>query len=117
MKGYGRLARLVLGTLAIAAGAALPLSGCSDVSFPSLHMPGPRADTPMTPDQVQQATDALVTERDHLNSQTQTNGQQNPPTNAGGNSQQTNTSLAGQPALTPVVATGSTPATGAAARP
>jgi hypothetical protein len=29
-------------------------------------MPTPRADTPMTPDQVKQATDDLTTQRDHL---------------------------------------------------
>jgi hypothetical protein len=30
-------------------------------------MPAPRADTPLTPDQVQRATDALTSERDQLN--------------------------------------------------
>ena len=38
-------------------------------------MPAPRADTPLTPDQVKQATDALTSERDRLNTQTQANGQ------------------------------------------
>lgn len=33
-------------------------------------MPAPRADTPLTPDQVQQATSELLTERDHLSSGT-----------------------------------------------
>jgi hypothetical protein len=109
VKGYGRFARLVLGTLAIAAGAALPLSGCSD-GFPSLRMPPPREDTTMTPDQVQKATDALVTERDQLQAN-------HPPTNGAGNTQQTNASPGGQPVLTPVSATGSTPAAGAASKP
>jgi hypothetical protein len=110
VKGYGRSARLVLGSLAIAACAALPLSGCSDSGFPSLRMPPPREDTTMTPDQVQKATDALVTERDRLQAN-------NPPTNAAGNTQQANTASAGQPTLTPVVATGSTPTAGAASKP
>ena len=44
--------------------------------FPAVHdMPAPRADTPLTPDQVKQATDALTSERDHLNTQIQANGQ------------------------------------------
>jgi len=29
-------------------------------------MPSPRADTPLSPDQVKQATDDLTTQRDHL---------------------------------------------------
>jgi hypothetical protein len=31
-------------------------------------MPAPRADTPLTPDQVKQATDDLISQRDHLQS-------------------------------------------------
>jgi hypothetical protein len=113
VKGYGRLARLALATLAIAGSAALPLAGCSEVSFPSLRMPPPREDVTMTPDQVQQATDALVTERDQL----QGSGQQNPPAAAAGNARQTNAASSARPVLTPVAITGSTPVAGAAAKP
>ena len=44
------------------------LSGCAvDAGFPAVHdMPAPRADTTLTPDQVKQATDSLISERDHL---------------------------------------------------
>ena len=34
-------------------------------------MPAPRADTPLTPDQVKQATDDLISERDHLSTEAQ----------------------------------------------
>ncbi len=34
-------------------------------------MPAPRADTPLTPDQIKQATDELANERDHLSATTQ----------------------------------------------
>ena len=72
--------RLVLGTWAIAAAVAFLVSGCSETSFfPAVHdMPAPRSDTPLTPDQVKQATDALTSERDHLNTQVQPNGQPAP---------------------------------------
>ena len=70
MNGCGRSARLVLGSLAIAAAAAFLLSGCSDLIFPAVHdMPPPRADTTLTPDQVKQATDDLVSQRDHLSTE------------------------------------------------
>lgn len=94
------------------------LAGCSESGFPSLHdVPPPRTDATLTPDQVQQATDTLITERDHLSSQAQANGEQNPPSNAGGNTQQPNAAAAGRPVLTPVVATGSTPTAGVNAKP
>jgi hypothetical protein len=49
------------------------LSGCAtEVGFPAVHdMPAPRAETPLTPDQVKQATDELANERDHLSATTQ----------------------------------------------
>jgi hypothetical protein len=72
VNGHGCSARLVLGTLAIAAAVAMLLSGCSDIGFPAIHdMPAPRADTPLTPDQVKQATDNLICERDHLSTEAQ----------------------------------------------
>ena len=77
VNGERSVTRLVVGTLAIAASLGFVVSGCSDAGFfPAVHdMPAPRADTPLTPDQVKQATDALTSERDRLNTQIQANGQ------------------------------------------
>ena len=62
------IAKLVFGSL-LAAGLTCFLAGCSEVGFPAVHdMPSPRADTPLTPDQVKQATDDLVSQREHLQS-------------------------------------------------
>lgn len=63
----------VLPAVAVAAGLACALSGCSpELAFPAVHdMPPPRADTPLTPDQVKQATDDLISERNHLSAETQ----------------------------------------------
>ena len=52
-----------------AAVAALLLSACSSSSgtYPSLFAePPPRGDTPLTPAEVKQATDTLLTDRDRL---------------------------------------------------
>ena len=69
MNGERSVTRLVIGALGIAASVAFLVSGCSEGAlFPAVHdMPAPRADTPLTPDQVKQATDALTSERDRLN--------------------------------------------------
>jgi hypothetical protein len=64
------MGKLSLAISAIAIPAAFLVAGCAEVGvgFPAVHdMPAPRADTPMTPDQVKQATEDLVTERDRLN--------------------------------------------------
>jgi len=66
--------------LALAAAACLLVSGCSPgvdypSIFPTIHdMPPPRADAPMGPDQLQQATEDLITDRNHLNAEMQNNG-------------------------------------------
>jgi hypothetical protein len=67
----GRVTRLALGTTA-AAMAFLALSACSpEAGFPAVHdMPAPRPEAPLTPDQVQQATDSLISKRNQLNAQT-----------------------------------------------
>jgi len=58
-----------LGIFAIATAMGLLLAGCSELGSPSVHdMPAPRADTPLTPDQVRLVTDGLVSERDRLQS-------------------------------------------------
>jgi hypothetical protein len=82
VNGHGRVTTLLFG---IAALAALLLSGCSpEIGFPAVHdVPAPRADTPLTPDQVQQATDDLISERNHLS--TQTGPQANTAPNAAAN--------------------------------
>ncbi len=64
-----------LAALAFAAAAAALVSGCSPgADYPSLvpavhDMPPPRADTTLDPAQVQQATEDLITARDHLNAE------------------------------------------------
>ncbi len=61
--------------LAFAAAAAALVSSCSPGAdypslFPAVHdMPPPRADTTLDPAQVQQATEDLISARDHLNSE------------------------------------------------
>jgi len=71
VKGYkAAVTRLrpLLGAMAIVCLPGL-VAGCSDVMFPAVHdMPAPRADTPLTPDQVKQLSDDLATQRDHLQS-------------------------------------------------
>jgi len=72
---------------AIAAGAlfaALLLSACStDSGFPAVHdMPAPRAETTLTPDQVKDAMDSLISQRDHLSAGPQSGAQAGQAANA-----------------------------------
>jgi hypothetical protein len=78
---FEHFAKLARAALAVA-GVGLLVAGCStDTIFPAVHdMPAGRAETTMTPDQVKQATDSLVSQRDHLEAQTQASAQ--PATNA-----------------------------------
>jgi len=74
---------LSLAILAIAVSVAFLVTGCAEIGFPAVHdMPAPRADTTMTPDQVKQATDDLVSERDHLNTGSVPSAQAAAPSNA-----------------------------------
>jgi hypothetical protein len=59
--------------LAVCTAVAMLASGCSpEVAFPAIHdMPPPRADSPLTPDQVKQTTDGLISDRNHLSTETQ----------------------------------------------
>ncbi len=83
MTDEGRIARFSLGTVVIAAAVVLLVSGCSEVSFPAVHdIPAPRTDTTLTPDQVKQATDDLVSARDRLNTGSVPGGQPATPGNA-----------------------------------
>lgn len=81
------LAGFLLAPVAIAAATCLLLSGCSPGAdypslFPAVHdMPPPRPDTPLDPVQVQQATEDLITARDHLSAEMQ-GGQPKTPPNA-----------------------------------
>jgi len=68
---------------ALAAVACLVLGACSPGAdypslFPAVHdIPPPRGDTPLDANQVQQATEDLITARDRLNTEAQT-GQSKP---------------------------------------
>ncbi len=108
----------MLGTLAIGAAVAFLVSGCSEVGFPAIHdMPAPRADTPLTPDQVKQATDDLISERDHLSTGVQANGQPSPAANTAANG---TTGSLKKPSAAPVSAVAAPDATqtaGAYAKP
>jgi len=67
----------ILAVLAVALPAALAMSGCSPGAdypsiFPAVHdMPPPRAETTMDDNQVQQATEALITDRNRLSAEAQ----------------------------------------------
>jgi hypothetical protein len=66
-------------TLTIGAAALLLLAGCSSSSTPSLFpavldSPAPREDAPLSPNQVKQATDNLIAERNRLCAEAAANG-------------------------------------------
>jgi hypothetical protein len=104
-----------------AAVAAFLLSACADTGvFPAVHdMPAPRAEAPLTPDQVKAATDSLISERDHLSTETQANGPPNPPANAAdaANAGSQTNAVAARPNVVPVAVTGSTQTAGADPKP
>jgi hypothetical protein len=67
-------ARLIAG-LAVAAGTALLSAGCSSTATPGLYPtvlndPPAHEDTPLKPDEVKQAVDNLISDRNHLCSET-----------------------------------------------
>jgi hypothetical protein len=63
--------------------AGIPLSGCaSDSVFPAVHdMPAARSETKLTPEQIKQATDDLISDRDR------TEAQASPPATTGSTAQ------------------------------
>jgi hypothetical protein len=71
-----RTARVIAG-LALGASIAALLAACSPgADYPSiLDKPAPRADQTMNPDQVRQATDALISDRNRLSSDAQASQQ------------------------------------------
>ena len=77
----------LLRTAAIVAALAVPVWGCSpEIGYPAIHdMPAPRVDTPLTPDQIKQATDDLISEREHLSTAAQGAAQPSAGTNAAAN--------------------------------
>jgi hypothetical protein len=83
----------------------------SPSGFPAVHdMPAPRAEAPMTPEQVKQATDTLISERDRLGSQQPAAAAQAAPATTG--STKAGTTKAGGNKTT-----GSTKTAGAADKP
>ena len=74
MDGRSSVTRRLLAGLALAGAMAFLVAGCStDTIFPAVHdLPAPRPDAPLTAEEVKQATDSLITERDHLSTEMQT---------------------------------------------
>ena len=62
----------VFAALALAAAMAVPMAACTlGTDYPTiLDIPAPRADTPMNADEVKQATDSLISDRDQLSAET-----------------------------------------------
>lgn len=115
MNGCGRVTRLVLSTLAMAAAVAFLVSGCSEAIFPAVHdMPAPRTDTTLTPDQVKEVTDNLLNQRDQLGTEAQAVEQQGTATVAADNAAASATPT-NSAAPAPATASGATPSTGAGA--
>ena len=77
-------ARVVAG-LVLGASIATLVAACSPgADYPSiLDKPAPRADQTMNPDQVKQATDALISDRNRLSSDAQANQQASAPAATG----------------------------------
>ena len=68
-----RIASLAYAGVAVIAAAVL-LSGCaSDTTFPAVHdMPAARSESKLTPEQIKQATDDLISDRDRTEAQATT---------------------------------------------
>lgn len=119
------LAGFWLAPLAITAAACLVLSGCSPGAdypslFPAIHdMPPQRGDTPLDPIQVQQATEDLITARNHLSAETQGAGQAKPPANAPNQTadKKNQPAVASQAAKSQAAATPPAPAAAAGEKP
>jgi hypothetical protein len=93
----------------LAAAACFALSACSPGAdyptiFPAIHdMPPPRAETPLDADQVQQATEDLIAERNRMNGGPQGSGQAR--TTAGPAANSANPQPKKQPPVQPAVQT------------
>jgi hypothetical protein len=78
------VARVVAGVALCAAVATLVAACSPGADYPSiLDKPAPRAEQTMNPDQVKQATDALISDRNRLSSDSQANQQASAPAATG----------------------------------
>lgn len=61
----------MVAVLALGAVIALPLAACAPgAEYPAvLDRPEPRADAPMSPDQLKEVTNSLISDRDHLSAE------------------------------------------------
>jgi hypothetical protein len=102
LRNHRTVAARVVAGLALGASIAALLAACSPgADYPSiLDKPAPRADQTMNPDQVKQATDALISDRTRLSTDAQAGQQQ-----------------AGQQQASAPAATGSTRPAGSAPKP
>jgi hypothetical protein len=84
MQSYGSVTTRAVAALAIGAAAIVLVSGCSSHGeYPAvLDNPAPRNDPPLSAAQVKQATDALISARDHLSAEAQASGATNAPARA-----------------------------------
>ena len=85
MRNRRTVAARVVAGLALGASIATLLAACSPgADYPAiLDRPAPRADQPMNPDQVKQATDALISDRSRLSAGTQAPQQASAPATTG----------------------------------
>jgi hypothetical protein len=107
LRNHRTVAARVVAGLALGASIAALLAACSPgADYPSiLDKPAPRADQTMNPDQVKQATDALISDRTRLS------------TDAQAGQQQAGQQQAGQQQASAPAATGSTRPAGSAPKP
>jgi hypothetical protein len=85
LRNRGTVAARVVAGLALGASIAALVAACSPgADYPSiLDKPAPRADQTMNPDQVKQATDALISDRNRLSTDTQAPQQASAPASTG----------------------------------
>ncbi len=123
MQGRGSVTTRLLAALAIGAAgaaAAVLVSGCSSRDeFPAiLADPFPRGDAPLSPEQVKQATDALISARDHLSAEAQASGVPNATASAAPpNPAPAKAPAAAAPVAAANAASGTTQTAGAGAKP
>jgi len=103
VRGFGGATARGVAGAAVAAALAAALAACSPgADYPNiLAKPDPRAQQTMSPDQVKQATDALISDRDQLSTSAQ--------------AAQAGAVASGMAA--PPATTGTTPSAGAARKP
>ncbi len=121
--GRASVAKCLVAALAMGGASAALLSGCSPgvdyPAFPAVHdTPAARTEAPMNAEQVQQATDDLITERTHLNSEAQNAAQSDalPPAPAANNAAAAAKKKKPAPGAK-AATTGSTQTAGAIAKP